>query len=161
MYFRVLLPPSTRLWVCVAWCCGGGHVKWCHEVAKTCTDHIVAYLCFPYSFFFSFSFWLLVCCSFCSYHYFCVLFLCPLFVPLFLSFLLSFFPLAHQSDAPVMVGHADSQNPCGCTHAGTLPEGPKASIVYTKLRCQRRGHADSQNPYGCTHTGCLPERPKA
>ena len=19
---------------CVAWCCGGGHVKWCHEVAK-------------------------------------------------------------------------------------------------------------------------------
>ena len=46
---------------CVAWCCGGGHVKWCHEVAKACTDRIVAYLfLFPFLFLSSFS------CSFSS-----------------------------------------------------------------------------------------------
>ena len=38
---------------CVAWCCGGGHVKWCHEVAKSSVGHILAYLFFfPFLFFF-------------------------------------------------------------------------------------------------------------
>ena len=29
--FNLNYSPVVR---CVAWCCGGGHVKWCHEVAK-------------------------------------------------------------------------------------------------------------------------------
>ena len=39
--------------VCVAGCCGGGHVKWCHEVAKASADGIHAYL-FHFSVFFFF-----------------------------------------------------------------------------------------------------------
>ena len=41
-FFKFQIPVVLARGFCVAWCCGGGHVKWCHEVAKACTDRIVA-----------------------------------------------------------------------------------------------------------------------
>ena len=41
-YYRLW---QTRSWVCVSWCCGGGHVKWCHEVAKLVRDRHFSFSC--------------------------------------------------------------------------------------------------------------------
>ena len=35
----------TCLGCCVAGCCGGGHVKWCHEVAKPVLAAACNYIC--------------------------------------------------------------------------------------------------------------------
>ena len=46
IYVRVdITTIPTRSWVCVAWCWGGGHVKWCHEVAKPVLAAACNYIC--------------------------------------------------------------------------------------------------------------------
>ena len=50
IYYNYILYLTRLRLVCVAWCCGGGHVKWCHEVAKPVRALFFFFL-FPFQFF--------------------------------------------------------------------------------------------------------------